>query len=271
MTSAAVATRTGDLPAPASHGCDDRMKPVNYDEVASAYDQRYARNRYDGVRACLHRFVHGGPIERIAEIGCGTGHWLADLSEAGFANLFGLDLSAGMLAHARIAAPAARLARGTAERLPFGDGSIDRMFCVNALHHFANPPAFLCECRRVLRSPGRLLTIGLDPHQGDDRWWVYDYFPAALEADRQRYPSSSAIRRWLMEAGFRDAATDVAQHMAVEMSLEVGHERGFLDRRATSQLMVIRDAEYAAGLARLLMDRPILRADLRVYATIGEM
>jgi ubiquinone/menaquinone biosynthesis C-methylase UbiE len=247
------------------------MRPVNYDRVASAYDQRYARNRYDGVRACLHRFASGGHSETIAEIGCGTGYWLADLSEAGFEHLAGLDLSAGMLARARAAAPSARLVRGTAELLPFRDAAVDRAFCVNALHHFASPPAFLSECRRVLRSTGRVLTIGLDPQQGDDRWWVYDYFPGALEADRQRYPPSSAIRRWLMEAGFRDAATELAQHISAEMPLEVARERGFLDRSATSQLMVIGDDDYEAGLRRLQQDRPVLRADLRLYATIGQM
>ena len=25
----------------------------------------------------------------------------------------------------------------------------------------------------------RLLTIGLDPHHGADRWWIYEFFPAA--------------------------------------------------------------------------------------------
>ena len=86
------------------------------------------------------------------------------------------------------------LVRGTAERLPWADASFDRVFCVNALHHFFDARAFVTECRRVLRAGGGLLTIGLDPHTGLDRWWVYDFFPAALEADRQRYASTASIR-----------------------------------------------------------------------------
>jgi hypothetical protein len=35
--------------------------------------------------------------------------------------------------------------------------------------------------------------------------------------------------------------------------------------------MVIGDDDYEAGLRRLQQDRPVLRADLRLYATIGQM
>jgi hypothetical protein len=33
------------------------MQLVDYDLVAPAYDKRYERNRYDGVRAVLQRFI----------------------------------------------------------------------------------------------------------------------------------------------------------------------------------------------------------------------
>jgi ubiquinone/menaquinone biosynthesis C-methylase UbiE len=243
------------------------MKPVDYDRVASEYDSRYERNRYDGIRACLHRFVGAGHHKTVAEVGCGTGHWLADLSHAGFTRLLGLDLSAGMLERAHAAAPSARLTRGTAEQLPWADACLDRVFCVNALHHFRNPRTFISECRRVLRSGSGLLTIGLDPHNGRDRWWVYDFFPAALDADRRRYPPTSVIRDWLTAAGFREPVTEVAQYFPAEMSFEVAREKGFTDRSATSQLMVISDEDYEAGMRRLLADQPVLRSDLRVYAT----
>jgi hypothetical protein len=32
-------------------------------------------------------------------------------------------------------------------------------------------------------------------------------------------------------------------------------------------LMVISDDDYEAGIARLLIEQPVLRADLRLYAT----
>jgi ubiquinone/menaquinone biosynthesis C-methylase UbiE len=244
------------------------MRRVDYDRVAPAYDRRYERSSHDGVRECLHRFVDAGVSRAVAEVGCGTGHWLADLARRGCCTtLAGLDLSAGMLEQARTAAPTALLVRGTADRLPWADASVDRVFCVNALHHFEDQQAFISECRRVLRTNGGLLTIGMDPHCGRDQWWLYDFFPAARQADRQRYPSASTIRDWLEAAGFRESATEVAQYFPAEMSFEAARREGLLDRCATSQLMVITDDDYETGMKRLIAEQPILRADLRLYAT----
>ena len=241
---------------------------MDYDVVAPTYDTRYERNRYDGVRAVLQRFIGEPGCVDAAEVGCGTGHWLAEL-RGRIRTAAGLDLSAGMLQRARTAAPYARIARGRAENLPWVAGSFDRIFCINALHHFDDADAFMIEARRVLRPGGALLTIGLDPHTGLDTWWIYDYFPSALKADRARYQSTATIRERLEAAGFVEAVTEVAQHMPAAIPFTVAKERGFVDRRATSQLMVISDAEYEEGLRRLSAEQPVLHADLRLYATVG--
>ena len=55
------------------------------------------------------------------------------------------------------------------------------------------------EARRVLRAGGSLMSVGLDPHTALDQWWIYDYFPGALAADRAALavsvplPSSCAV------------------------------------------------------------------------------
>jgi SAM-dependent methyltransferase len=246
----------------------ERGTPVNYDAVAPTYDRRYERRRYDGIDACLRAFVAGaaGPV---AEMGCGTGHWTSVVASLGCGRAIGLDLSSGMLARARVQAPAAALVRGTADRLPFADASLDRVFCVHALHHFAAPTAFVAECRRVLRPGGGVLTIGLDPHRGDDRWWLYDAFPSAEPADRGRYPSTVTIGAWLDAAGFVDVATTVAERITGELPFAAARDAGYLDRESTSQLLVIGDDEYAAGLRRLEVERPVLRTDLHLHATTG--
>jgi ubiquinone/menaquinone biosynthesis C-methylase UbiE len=246
------------------------IQRVNYDAVAARYDGRYDRNWYGGIADALRRFVGATAGQAIAEVGCGTGHWLAGLAGLageGGRRVAGLDYSRSMLDRARAAAPAALLVHGTAEHLPWAAAAFDRVFCVNALHHFFDQQAFIVECRRVLRPGGGLLTIGLDPHNGADRWWIYDFFPASLAADRQRYAPAATIRAWLDSAGFRDAATEMVLHLPVEMPFEVAQERGFVDRASTSQLMVISDDDYESGMRRLLEERPILRSDLRVYAT----
>lgn len=241
---------------------------VDYDVVAPAYDRRYELNRFDGVEAVLQRFIGDSGSADAAEVGCGTGHWLAQL-RGRVRRAAGLDLSAEMLQRARAAAPFALVVRGRAEKLPWGAGSFDRLFCISALHHFAEADAFMVEARRVLRASGAFLIIGLDPHTRLDRWWVYDYFPAALDVDRARYLSTSTIRERLEAVGFEEAATEVAQHIRTAIPFATAMERGLVHRRATSQLMVVSDTEYENGLQRLKAEQPILHADLRLYATFG--
>jgi ubiquinone/menaquinone biosynthesis C-methylase UbiE len=243
------------------------LQPINYDDVAPEYDRRYDRYRYEGVRAVLHGFARSTSDASIGEIGCGTGHWLADLRNAGCRRLAGLDRSERMLAYACAAVPDAWLTRGTAEHLCWIDACFDRVFCVNALHHFSDPRAFVSECRRVLRPGGRLLTVGLDPHAGTDRWWVYDFFPGTLERDLLRFPSAATIRTWLAAAGFRDSVTKLAEHINAAIPFEAASQQLLFDRRATSQLMAITDDEFEAGMERLRAERPVLRSNVRLYGT----
>jgi len=250
------------------------MKPppiprVDYDAVAPAFDQRYVRNRYEEMQAALEAFV-GDRVNALLEIGCGTGHWLATLGDRA-AHVVGVEPSAGMLAHARRNAPGASLARAFGESLPLRDACCERVVCVNVLHHSENKPAFLAEARRVLRPGGGIFTAGLDPHTGTDEWWVYDYFPTARTRDLVRYPSTQTIRETLSALGFVDIKTEVCQHFPVAMPYEVALERGVLDRQSTSQLMVIDTAEYEAGRRRMDEERPVVSADLRIYATSAKV
>src|SRR5258708_29669487 len=149
---------------------------TDYDRTADRFDTRYSLYAYDGVRETLLNFL-GAEASAVLEVGCGTGHWLAVAANAAERRvLAGLDPSAPMLERARGAAPSARLARARAEALPWRDATFDRVFCVNALHHFADRARFFTEARRILKPGGGLLTIGKDPHTEQDDWWVYTYF-----------------------------------------------------------------------------------------------
>jgi ubiquinone/menaquinone biosynthesis C-methylase UbiE len=243
------------------------MTRVDYDSVAPAFDRRYAHNSFVGVEGALRRFVSSSGVGSILEIGCGTGHWLRVLGGAAPV-ITGVDPSWAMLEHARTDSDAL-LVRATAESLPFPEGSFDRAFCINALHHFSDQEGFLRECRRVLSRDGAFLTVGLDPHTELDQWWIYDYFPGALTADRQRYAPTERIRDFLESAGFPSTSTEIVHHVPAERPFELALDQGLLDRRSTSQLMVISDREYEAGMQRLFAERPILRSNLRLFGTIA--
>jgi ubiquinone/menaquinone biosynthesis C-methylase UbiE len=253
------------------------QRHTEYDHIAGTYDRRYERNSYEGVEQALQRFVGSEPGSRILEVGCGTGHWLEFLQPLGM-HLMGLDFSAGMLAKAHIRLPGVALVQGTAERLPWPAESFDRIFCINALHHFADKATFLAETRRILRPTGRILIIGLDPHRGVDQWFVYDYFPESVEIDSQRYPAASSLRTWMREAGFRDCITQEVEHWTYRLPAREILQQGRLDKTATSQLSVLTDAEYQRGMDRIRADIErleakgqtlFLTADLRLFGTSG--
>ena len=249
-------------------------RSVDYDALADSYDRRFERSEYSGVERALREFAGGGRALRAAEVGCGTGHWLGKLWPG--TRVTGLDPSEQMLARAHRALPEVPLARGRAEHLPWRDASFDRLFCVNALHHFADRPTFAAEARRVLRSGGGLLTAGMDPHASGQRWWIHDYFPATLAGDLVRYPAAAEIRTLLQSAGFVRVETREVQHTPVTLPARIALEQGFADKDATSQLVLLTLEDYQQGLSRLRQaaaaargEEPLLVADMRLYATTG--
>jgi len=185
-----------------------------------------------------------------------------------------------MLAKAQMQAQEVPLIRGEAEYLPLPDHSFDRVFCINAIHHFPDKPAFLADVRRVLRPGGVLLSVGLDPHLGLDQWHVYDYFPESLAIDRQRYPSADVLREWMTIAGFEDCTTQEVEHWSLRVPAREALEQGRLEKAATSQLSVLTDVEYERGIQWIRDDIEraeaeggtlFLTVDLRLYGTAGSV
>ena len=222
------------------------MNRVDYDQVAPTYDERYRHGGPPGIAASLQRIVTGA--RRVLEVGCGTGHWLAEIApRVGF--VCGLDRSRGMLE--RAGASAAPVVQGDACALPVAASAFDAVICVNALHHFTAPCDFVREARRVLRPGGTLVVIGMDPSAGLDRWYLYDYFPGTRETDLRRYPSAAAISTWMEEAGFEPPQRRIAARIEGEVEMRQVYDDPILSKNGTSQLTLLSDADFAAGMARI--------------------
>lgn len=95
---------------------------------------------------------------RIADIACGTGVLSARIErELHPDEIYGVDMSDGMLAQARAKSDRVHWLRSPAEQLPFDDGALDAVVTTSAFH-FLDQPAALREFHRVL-APGGLVAV----------------------------------------------------------------------------------------------------------------
>jgi len=247
------------------------MRHTNYEPIAATYDGRYADEDYAGIERALIDFI-GKPC-RVLEVGCGTGHWLQVVQTHNI-NVAGVDLSWPMLSRARAKLANPYLAQARAEDLPFEGERFDRLFCINAHHHFTDKLKFFQEAYRVLTPGGSMMTIALDPHNGKDQWWVYDYLEGTLDIDKERYPACEQLRAWMGDVGFSNIYTNEVQYLPSDVAAREALQNGLVSPAHTSQLAVLIKEEFDAGLERIraaLLEDDSLRlsADLRVYATYG--
>jgi SAM-dependent methyltransferase len=125
--------------------------------------ERYLRTPYHALRLELAisllarewlRMNPGRPSPVVADIGSAGGAVSRRLAQRGMRPL------AADADHAALrAAGVAGVQLDAAASLPFADGSLDCVFSGELIEHLYDPPAFLAECRRVLRRPGGVLVL----------------------------------------------------------------------------------------------------------------
>jgi demethylmenaquinone methyltransferase/2-methoxy-6-polyprenyl-1,4-benzoquinol methylase len=127
------------------------MMPNHFDLLAPIYDLVIPPPDPARLRRLLRLPIEG----RMLEAGGGTGRVSSRLIPL-VGTLVVNDLSAPMLKEAQRKGPLHPV-QSYVERLPFPDGGFDRVFAVDALHHFDDHEAAVRELLRVLRPEGRLV------------------------------------------------------------------------------------------------------------------
>jgi SAM-dependent methyltransferase len=146
------------------------------------------------------------PGERVLDVGCGAGRFVAALREAG-AEPVGVELAEAALERARANAPGADL-RLVADdgSLPLEHASVDLVWCSEVLEHVPDTAHLLLEVRRVLRPGGRLLVTV--PYHGRLHAAVIALtrFEAHFDPLGQhlRFYTRRSLAATLRDAGFED-------------------------------------------------------------------
>ena len=178
-----------------------------YRKLAERYDERWAFYVEATVRETLRR-MDPQQCGRIVDIACGTGALLQMIAALNpEAQLFGVDLSAEMLAVAKSRlVPTAQLFEAQADKLPFESGSFDTVVSTNAFHFFRQPDEVLIEMKRVLRPNGQLIITD----------WCDDYLACSIcdrllrvfDRAHHRIYDSIDCRRHVEAAGFQNVSVD---------------------------------------------------------------
>ncbi|REC95227.1 malonyl-ACP O-methyltransferase BioC [Kushneria indalinina] len=143
---------------------------MSFSKAAHQYDD-YAGLQREVADALLERLPADNTLNRLADVGCGTGHVTRGLRKRyPNARITGIDPAIGMLEEASRRHGNERLCwqSGEAEALPFENQCLDLVVSSLAIQWCATPKGFLKEVERVLRPGGWLaFTTLLDGTLGE--------------------------------------------------------------------------------------------------------
>lgn len=161
-----------------------RRKVVPAPEWHRNWDDPVWLERYLGPeRYRLYREVTSRVPPRsyswVVEVGCGAACLLREFvekrsEEQGSCKFMGLDISDAAVRVARRTCGEAIILRGSVYNMPFREGSLDLVLCVEVLEHLSRPRHALEEMMRVVRKDGNvLITV---PDGARDNWAGHNNF-----------------------------------------------------------------------------------------------
>ncbi len=141
------------------------MPTARYDGQTAWYELFAAADAHQAMRRFAIELLGRGP-GLCLDFGCGTGHAIPLLRDAGWA-VVGTDVSADQLEVATKHASGARLVRADGHDLPFGDTEFDAVISLFTHTDFDDLDRALAEAARVLKPGGRFVYLGVHPCFGN--------------------------------------------------------------------------------------------------------
>jgi SAM-dependent methyltransferase len=224
--------------------------PPSFAEIAPRYDALRPLSAGDRARLdTMLREAALGAGDLAVEVGCGTGRMTLPLAAMTPGPVIGVDSEARMLDVARGKDAAGRVewVRGSAYRLPVGEGAAALVMMVMVVHLLRQRVRAFSEARRILRS-GRPLSLWTFTPRHVEEFYLNPYFPSIAVIDRPRFPSVAILSAELRRARFDEVRVEVLdESRQMGIAEVVDRVRG----RYISTLTMLPPLEYRLGLQQL--------------------
>ncbi len=142
-----------------------------WDKSAAEYEVTHEVADKEMWKKVLDSLICSKKDIKILDVATGTGIIANMLGSNGYENVFGIDISEGMLRiaidHAKEQESNVKFKYADALELPFGDGSFDVVISSRLLWTLTEPEMAIKEWRRVLKDGGKIIAINeLEPELG---------------------------------------------------------------------------------------------------------
>jgi ubiquinone/menaquinone biosynthesis C-methylase UbiE len=252
--------------------------------MSRTYTNRDVAKRYDSARALpqdtielwmtkLKQLLPLRSVQRILDLGCGTGRFILALQATFKCPVIAVDPSDAMLNQGKARGyETVDWIRGSAEHIPLLDNTVDLVWMCQVFHHLDAPQASFQEIRRVLMPPGCLvIRNGTRENEAEIEW--AQFFPEAQQIDEERLLSQQEVVDLVSTQGFALITEQtIPQYFA--SSYQKYYDK--IAERGLSSLISISDAAFYAGLQKMEQwvakqppDKPVYEpVDLFVFRVV---
>ena len=181
----------------------DQQLQAEFNRWAEAGEGEKMENHHLDITNKTLRLMDLKKTDRVLDLGCGSG-WASRLLAKDAREVTGVDVSDEMVKQATESSknyPNVKFLWGSAQKIPCGDNSFDKMLSVESFYYYADQEAALDEIFRVMVPGGRIfILINLYKDNEYSLQWVH------LLKVPVHVRSAAEYVAMFEKHGFRDAA-----------------------------------------------------------------
>ena len=230
------------------------MKVTDYSKIAHIYDKNTSRHRIAKDSIIEKMYRTDGFEFTVLDLSCGTGLYL-DKQTAEYPlpeykiKWIGLDKSESMINQAKEKQINSDFIIADVINMPLASNSVNYISNRFAFHHYEDKEKAVKEIYRILKPNGAINLVNMNPEYMK-HFWVYKYFPSAIELDKERFCQTKYLYDLLENNRFK-AEVNIKVKMK---KFKYAHILEEAKNRDMSQLQIITEEEYNAGINQMEED-----------------